>query len=208
MAGCHQLHGVNGEEVGAGSWQDSRVQPLLAANQCRGGKTLLCMREIMLASKPIIPKFKKKFSTKLCFYLWILNGRLFTQLSRLQKPGQLKQYAGSSPPSNQKLLAQRRLNQGTNLLGAVFQGTPKQQPECKSSCWGMALWQMKTLIRDGRVSMLFFFNPYPGAFAGPPCLCLCAKKFPASLCNKILFGERSNKATMWAHHSQRTLPPV
>lgn len=66
----------------------------------------------------------------------------------------------------------------------------------------MALWQMKTLIRDGRVSILFFFNPYPGAFAGPPCLCLCAKKFPASLCNKILFGERSNKLTMWAHHSR------
>lgn len=66
----------------------------------------------------------------------------------------------------------------------------------------MALWQMKTLIRDGRVSILFFFNPYPGAFAGPPCLCLCAKKFPASLCNKILFWERSNKPTMWAHHSR------
>lgn len=72
----------------------------------------------------------------------------------------------------------------------------------------MALWQMKTLIRDGRVSILFFFNPYPGAPAGPPCLCLCAKKFPASLCNQILFGERSNKLTMWAHRSQRTLPPA
>lgn len=113
MAGCHQPHGVNGEEVGTGGWPDSRMQPLLAENQGGGGKTLLCMREIMLAPKPIIPKFKKKkkdFSTKLCFYLWILNGRLFTQLSWLQKPGQLKQYASSSPPSNQKLLAQRSLN--------------------------------------------------------------------------------------------------
>lgn len=68
----------------------------------------------------------------------------------------------------------------------------------------MALWQMKTLIRDRRVSILFFFNPYPGAFAGLPCLCLCAKKFLASLCNQILFWESSNKPTMWAHHhSQR-----
>lgn len=98
-------------------WRRTRVE----------GETLLCMREIMLAPKPIIPKLKKKkkdFSTKLCFYLWILNGRLFTELSWLQKPGQLKQYAGSSPPSNQKLLAQRSLNRGTNLLGDVFQGTP------------------------------------------------------------------------------------
>ena len=97
------------------------------------GKTRLCMREIVPVPKPIIPKFKKKkkkggrgkdFSTKLCFYLWILNGRLFTQLSWLLKPVQLKQYAGSSPPSNQKLLAQRRPSRGTNLLGDVFQVTP------------------------------------------------------------------------------------
>lgn len=60
MAGCHQPHGVNGEEVGTGGWLDSRMQPLLAENQGGGGKTLLCMREIMLAPKPIIPKFKKK----------------------------------------------------------------------------------------------------------------------------------------------------
>lgn len=30
MASCHQLHGVNGEEVGAGGWLGSRMQPLLA----------------------------------------------------------------------------------------------------------------------------------------------------------------------------------
>lgn len=31
MASCHQPHGVNGEEVGAGGWLDSRMmQPLLA----------------------------------------------------------------------------------------------------------------------------------------------------------------------------------
>lgn len=60
----------------------------------------------------------------------------------------------------------------------------KQQPECNSSRCGMALWQMKTLIRDGRVSILFFFNPYPEASAIQPCLCLCGEKFPVSLCNK------------------------
>lgn len=92
---------------------------------------------------------------------------------------------------------------GNQPAGRRFPSNSEQRPECKSSSrWGMALWQMKTLIRDGRVSVLFFFfNPYPGAFAGPPCLCLCAKKFPAPLCNKILFWERSNKLTMWAHCS-------
>lgn len=61
---CHQPHGVNGEEVGGGGWRDSRKQPLLASNQHGGGKTLLCMREIMLAPKPIIPKFQKKKKRK------------------------------------------------------------------------------------------------------------------------------------------------
>lgn len=126
MASCHQPHGVNGEEVGAGCWPDSRMQPVLAENQGGGGNTVVYERN-NASSKTYnsqVKKKKKDFSTKLCFYLWILNGRLFTELSWLQKPGQLKQYAGSSPPSNQKLLAQRSLNRGTNLLGDVFQGTP------------------------------------------------------------------------------------
>lgn len=46
---------------------------------------------------------------------------------------------------------------------------------------------MKTLIRNGRVSILFFFNPYPRAFAGPAMSLLVCKEFPASLCNRILF---------------------
>lgn len=131
MASRHQPHGVNGKEVGAGGWLDSRMQPLLAENQGRGGKNTLVYERNNASSKTYNSQVKKKkgkkkkdFSTKLCFYLWILNGRLFTQLSWLQKPGQLKQYAGSSTPSNQKLLAQRSLNRGTNLLGEVFQVTP------------------------------------------------------------------------------------
>lgn len=60
----------------------------------------------------------------------------------------------------------------------------KQRLECNSSRCGMALWQMKTLIRDGRVSILFFFNPCPEASAIQPCLCLRGEKFPVSLCNK------------------------
>lgn len=31
-----------------------------------------------------------------------------------------------------------------------------------------------------------------GPLQGLPCLCLCAKKFPAPLCNRILFWESSN----------------
>ena len=91
------------EWQGSGGWRLAGLQDVAFAGgePRRRGKTLLCMREIMLVPKPVILKFKKKkknffFSTKLCFYLWILNGRLFTQLSWLQKPGQLKQYAGSS----------------------------------------------------------------------------------------------------------------
>lgn len=130
MASCHQPHGVNGEEVGTGGWRNSRMQALLAENQGGGGKNTPCPREINASSKTYNSQvkffffLKRRFFNQTVLLSLVLNGRLFTQLSWLQKPGQLKQYVGSTPPSNQKLLAQRNLNRGTDLLGDVFQVTP------------------------------------------------------------------------------------
>lgn len=61
MASCHQPHGVNGEEVGLVAGWAPGCSLCWHRTRQRGGKnTLVCEREIMLAPKPIIPKFKKK----------------------------------------------------------------------------------------------------------------------------------------------------
>lgn len=59
MASCHQPHGVNGEEVGAGCWPDSRMQPVLAENQGGGGNTVVYERN-NASSKTYNSQVKKK----------------------------------------------------------------------------------------------------------------------------------------------------
>lgn len=169
MSCDHQHHSVN-DEVGADEWLDSRQQPSLAENRvARGEKTLVSTREIIQTPEPIIPMFKKRKSernwgqiqTEWSFYLCFLNRRLF-----FSKTG-CKSQAIQNNTEAACLQVTRNcwLRAACSEEPTCWETLSKQRPECNFSRCGMALWQMKTLIRDGRVSILFFFNPYPQASA-------------------------------------------